>query len=207
MPTVHVFARDHINTDEIIPARHLTTDVESELAKYAMEDYDKDFVRRVKAGDIIVAGADFGCGSSREHAVWALRGAGVAAVIAPNFARIYYRNSINNGFLALECDGIVEAFEDGDEADLDLTAGTISNRRTGQTLTFVPVPQFALDVQKAGGWLEYMKAGEDVEGERLDNASTSAGHGHAGTPLGDDPAKEDGPRPAQVTRPQEKHHA
>jgi len=79
MPTVHVFARDHINTDEIIPARHLTTDVESELAKYAMEDYDRDFVRRVRPGDIIVAGADFGCGSSREHAVWALRGAGVSA--------------------------------------------------------------------------------------------------------------------------------
>ncbi|WP_272976237.1 3-isopropylmalate dehydratase small subunit [Deinococcus geothermalis] len=157
MPTVHVFARDHINTDEIIPARHLTTDVESELAKYAMEDYDKDFVRRVKPGDIIVAGADFGCGSSREHAVWALRGAGVAAVIAPNFARIFYRNAINNGFLALECENVVETFMDGDPAELDLTGGTITNTRTGQTLHFVPVPQFALDVQKAGGWLEYMR--------------------------------------------------
>ncbi|MEW6421059.1 MAG: 3-isopropylmalate dehydratase small subunit [Deinococcota bacterium] len=157
MPTVHVFARDHINTDEIIPARHLTTDVEAELAKYAMEDYDKNFVRRVKPGDIIVAGADFGCGSSREHAVWALRGAGVAAVIAPNFARIFYRNAINNGFLALECENVVETFMDGDPAELDLTGGTITNVRTGQTLQFVPVPQFALDVQKAGGWLEYMR--------------------------------------------------
>ncbi|WP_221091445.1 3-isopropylmalate dehydratase small subunit [Deinococcus aquaedulcis] len=159
MPTVHVFGRNHINTDEIIPARHLTTDVEAELAKYAMEDYDKDFVGRVQPGDIIVAGADFGCGSSREHAVWALRGAGVAAVIAPNFARIFYRNAINNGFLALECEGIVEAFQDGDPAELDLTGGTVTNTRTGQTLRFVPVPQFALDVQKAGGWLEYMKEG------------------------------------------------
>ncbi|ABF45331.1 3-isopropylmalate dehydratase, small subunit [Deinococcus geothermalis DSM 11300] len=157
MPTVHVFARDHINTDEIIPARHLTTDVEAELAKYAMEDYDKNFVKRVKPGDIIVAGADFGCGSSREHAVWALRGAGVAAVIAPNFARIFYRNAINNGFLALECENVVETFMDGDPAELDLTGGTITNLRTGQTLHFVPVPQFALDVQKAGGWLEYMR--------------------------------------------------
>ncbi|SMB93425.1 3-isopropylmalate dehydratase small subunit [Deinococcus hopiensis] len=164
MPTVHVFARDHINTDEIIPARHLTTDEEAELAKYAMEDYDKTFVRRVKPGDIIVAGADFGCGSSREHAVWALRGAGVAAVIAPNFARIYYRNSINNGFLALECENVVETFMDGDEAELDLKGGTITNVRTGQSLTFVPVPQFALDVQKAGGWLEYMKAQEQPTG-------------------------------------------
>ena len=83
MPKVHVFARDHINTDEIIPARHLTTDVEAELAPYAMEDYDRDFVKRVQPGDIVVAGADFGCGSSREHAVWALRGAGVAAVFTP----------------------------------------------------------------------------------------------------------------------------
>ncbi len=182
MPTVHVFARDHINTDEIIPARHLTTDVEAELAKFAMEDYDKTFVKRVQPGDLIVAGADFGCGSSREHAVWALRGAGVSAVIAPNFARIYYRNSINNGFLALECDGIVEAFQDGDNADLDLQAGTITNTRTGQALTFVPVPQFALDVQKAGGWLEYMKEHDaaDLEVETLKARSTEAGHGHPG---------------------------
>lgn len=182
MTRVHVFARDHINTDEIIPARHLTTFDEAELAKYAMEDYDKTFVRRVEPGDIIVAGADFGCGSSREHAVWALRGAGVSAVIAPNFARIYYRNSINNGFLALECEGIVEAFEDGDDADLDLPGGTITNTRTGQKLTFVPVPQFALDVQKAGGWLEYMRdhSAAEVEAETLDAESTEAGHGHPG---------------------------
>ena len=182
MPTVHVFARDHINTDEIIPARHLTTDVESELAKYAMEDYDKDFVRRVQPGDLIVAGADFGCGSSREHAVWALRGAGVAAVIAPNFARIYYRNSINNGFLALECGGITDLFQDGDPADLDLQAGTITNTRTGRSLTFVPVPQFALDVQQAGGWLEYMRdhSQAEVEAESLKAESAAAGHGHPG---------------------------
>ncbi|AFZ65623.1 3-isopropylmalate dehydratase small subunit [Deinococcus peraridilitoris] len=160
MPKVHVFGRDHINTDEIIPARHLTTDVEAELAKFAMEDYDKDFVRRVESGDIVVAGADFGCGSSREHAVWALRGAGVGAVIAPNFARIFYRNAINNGFLALECERVTQAFQDGDEADLDLQGGTITNKRTGEALTFVPVPQFALDVQKAGGWLEYMREQE-----------------------------------------------
>ncbi|MEF2277891.1 3-isopropylmalate dehydratase small subunit [Deinococcus sp. YIM 134068] len=174
MPKVHLFARDHINTDEIIPARHLTTDVEAELAPYAMEDYDKGFAKRVQQGDIIVAGADFGCGSSREHAVWALRGVGVSAVIAPNFARIYYRNSINNGFLALECEGIVEAFEDGDEADLDLVGGTITNKRTGQTLTFVPVPQFALDVQRAGGWLEYMKAQDDAAAQTAQGEAAHA---------------------------------
>ncbi|MFC4636877.1 3-isopropylmalate dehydratase small subunit [Deinococcus hohokamensis] len=177
MPTVHVFARDHINTDEIIPARHLTTDVEAELAPYAMEDYDRTFVRRVKPGDLIVAGADFGCGSSREHAVWALRGAGVGAVIAPNFARIFYRNAINNGFLALECEGIVEAFQDGDEADLDLRGGTITNRRTGVQLTFVPVPQFALDVQRAGGWLEYMREQENQAAQT--QAHSAKEHTHA----------------------------
>ena len=178
MPKVHVFARAHINTDEIIPARHLTSDIESELAKFAMEDYDKTFVGRVQPGDIIVAGPDFGCGSSREHAVWAIRGAGIAAVIAPNFARIFYRNSINNGFLALECEGIVEAFEDGDEADLNLQAGTITNGRTGQSLTFVPVAQFALDVQKAGGWLEYMRdhSQAELEAESLEAVSTQGGH-------------------------------
>lgn len=183
MPRVHVFARDHINTDEIIPARHLTSDVESELAPYAMEDYDPSFVRRVGPGDIVVAGADFGCGSSREHAVWALRGAGVGAVIAPNFARIFYRNAINNGFLALECAGIVDAFQDGDEADLDLAGGTITNTRSGQQLSFVPVPQFALDVQRSGGWLEYMREQDQaaLEAATLKTPSTEAGHGHPGT--------------------------
>lgn len=187
MPRVHVFARDHINTDEIIPARHLTSDVESELAPYAMEDYDPSFVRRVQPGDLVVAGADFGCGSSREHAVWALRGAGVGAVIAPNFARIFYRNAINNGFLALECAGIVEAFQDGDEADLDLVGGTITNARSGQRLSFVPVPQFALDVQRAGGWLEYMREQDQaaLEAATLKTPSTEAGHGHPGTPQED----------------------
>lgn len=187
MPKVHVFAREHINTDEIIPARHLTTDVEAELARYAMEDYDRDFVRRVQPGDIIVAGADFGCGSSREHAVWALRGAGVAAVIAPNFARIYYRNSINNGFLALEAPDILGAFQDGDDATLDLAGGTIINTRTGQVVTFIPVPQFALDVQKAGGWLEYMRDHDQqqLEAESLESVSTDPGHDHPGQPSED----------------------
>lgn len=182
MATVHVFARDHINTDEIIPARHLTTDVEAELTKYAMEDYDKDFVRRVKPGDIIVAGAGFGCGSSREHAVWCLRGAGVRAAIAPNFARIFYRNAINNGFLALEAEGALNAFEDGDEAELDLEGDTITNVRSGQQVRFSPLPQFARDVALVGGWLEYMKSRSqsELERESLRARSTQAGHGHAG---------------------------
>ena len=190
MPTVHVFARDHINTDEIIPARYLTTDIESELAKFAMEDYDKEFVKRVKPGDIMVTGADFGCGSSREHAVWCLRGAGVSVILAPNFARIFYRNAINNGFLALESEDVVAAFEDGDEAEIDMEAGKITNQRTGQSVTFLPVPQFALDVKAAGGWLEYMRdhPKADLEGETLNAESTQAGHGHPGDDSDEHPA-------------------
>src|SRR5438477_4296144 len=96
----HVYERAHINTDEIIPARYLNVHEEAELAKHAMEDIDGDFIKRVKAGDFIIAGDDFGCGSSREHAIWALRGAGIKVVVANNFARIFFRNAINNGFLA-----------------------------------------------------------------------------------------------------------
>ena len=98
MAKAHVYNRDHINTDEIIPARYLNTDDQAELARHCLEDLDTGFVKKVKAGDIIVAGEDFGCGSSREHAVWAIRGAGVQTVIAKTFARIFYRNAINNGF-------------------------------------------------------------------------------------------------------------
>lgn len=153
----HVYSRAHINTDEIIPARYLNVHEESELAKHAMEDIDPEFVKNVQPGDFIIAGDDFGCGSSREHAVWALRGAGVAGVIANNFARIYFRNSINNGFPAIECEGIADAVETGDELDIDLTAGTIQNVTRGTTHRFVPLADFALDIMEAGGLLEYIK--------------------------------------------------
>jgi len=99
----HTYDKAHINTDEIIPARYLNTDDEKELAKHAMEDIDALFVDNVKEGDVIVAAQDFGCGSSREHAIWALRGAGIRAVIADSFARIFFRNGINNGFILIEC--------------------------------------------------------------------------------------------------------
>ncbi len=97
--TAHVFERDDINTDEIIPARRMISHDEVELAKYALEDLDTDFINRVKKGDIIIAGNNFGCGSSREHAIWALRGSGIKGVIAKSFARIFFRNAVNNGFL------------------------------------------------------------------------------------------------------------
>ena len=133
MPTVHLFARDHINTDEIIPARHLTTDVEAELAKYAMEDYDKDFVRRVQPGDLIVAGADFGCGSSREHAVWALRDYGFKAVLSSRFADIFRGNAGKQGLVAAvlsqsDIEQIWKILENqpGAEVTVDLEARTVT---------------------------------------------------------------------------------
>nr|WP_290665413.1 3-isopropylmalate dehydratase small subunit [Ardenticatena sp.] len=159
---VHVYRRDHINTDEIIPARYLTSDDPEYLGLHAMEDLDPDFPKKVQSGDILIAGKNFGTGSSREHAVWALRAAGVALVIADNYANIFYRNAINNGFLALEVPGAAEAFETGDEAVVDLRAGTLTNSRTGQTLTFAPLPEFALKVREAGGYLEYLKARESA---------------------------------------------
>jgi 3-isopropylmalate/(R)-2-methylmalate dehydratase small subunit len=153
----HVYNRGHINTDEIIPARYLNVHDEAELATHAMEDLDKDFVARVKPGDIVIAGDDFGCGSSREHAVWALRGAGVAAVIANNFARIFFRNSINNGFPSIESDGIAAKIETGDVLELDLKAGTIVNETKGETYGFTPMADFAIEIMEKGGLLEYIR--------------------------------------------------
>ena len=113
MSAAHIYNRDHINTDEIIPARYLNTDDEAELAKHCLEDLDPDFVNKVQPGDVIVAGEDFGCGSSREHAVWAIRSAGVQTVIAKSFARIFYRNAINNGFYVIESADAPEKINDG----------------------------------------------------------------------------------------------
>lgn len=153
----HLYDRDHINTDEIIPARYLTTDDEAELAQHAMEDLDTEFPNKVQDGDILIAGRNFGTGSSREHAVWAIRGAGIALVIAESYSRIFYRNAINNGFLALEIPGAVDHFDDGDVVEVDLDAGTVTNRRTGEVLEFPPLPDFTKDVRSAGGYLEYLK--------------------------------------------------
>ncbi len=153
----HVYPRDHINTDEIIPARYLNTDSESELALHAMEDIDADFLKKMKPGDIIVAKEDFGCGSSREHAVWALRGAGVACVVAESFARIFYRNAINNGYAVVECKGIAEEVKTGDELDIDLTGGVLRNLTSGREFRFVPLPDFALKIARAGGLLQSIK--------------------------------------------------
>ncbi|MBN2601756.1 MAG: 3-isopropylmalate dehydratase small subunit [Candidatus Marinimicrobia bacterium] len=153
---VHCYKRDHINTDEIIPARYLNMDKETDLARYAMEDIDPEFIKKVKEGDFIIAGEDFGCGSSREHAVWALRGAGIRAVIADTFARIFYRNCINNGFLAIECKGISEKTDSGDELEIDVEKGVITNRTKDDQYSFQAIPDFARDIINAGGLLNYI---------------------------------------------------
>jgi 3-isopropylmalate/(R)-2-methylmalate dehydratase small subunit len=157
MSKAHVYKRDHINTDEIIPARYLNTDDEAELAKHCMEDLDKDFVNKVQAGDIIVAGEDFGCGSSREHAVWSIRGAGVQTVIAKSFARIFYRNAINNGFYVIETPEGLDKIKDGDTLEIDYKNGLIKNKTADVDIKFKPLPEFALEIINDGGLLEHIK--------------------------------------------------
>ena len=157
MARAHVYNRDHINTDEIIPARYLNTDDRAELAKHCMEDLDEKFVHKVREGDVIVAGDDFGCGSSREHAVWAIRGAGVATVIARSFARIFYRNAINNGFYLIESPDAGAKINDGDELKVDFKKGVIKNKTTGTDIRFNALPDFALEIIHDGGLLEHIQ--------------------------------------------------
>ena len=153
----HVYPRAHINTDEIIPARYLTSQDPEFLALHAMEDIDTEFVKRVKPGDILIAGPDFGCGSSREHAVWALTAAGVKAVVAATFARIFFRNAINNGFLVLDCKEAAEVIETGDDIEIDLVAGTIHNYKKDKDISFVPLTDFARELIDSGGLLPLVK--------------------------------------------------
>ncbi len=157
MPKAHVYNRDHINTDEIIPARYLNTDDQAELAKHCMEDLDTDFVNKVKPGDVIVAGEDFGCGSSRDHAIWAMRGVELQTVIAKSFARIFYRNAINCGFYLIELPDALEKINDGDELDIDYKNSLIKNKTTGIDITFNPLPKFAEQIIADGGLLEHIK--------------------------------------------------
>jgi 3-isopropylmalate/(R)-2-methylmalate dehydratase small subunit len=156
MAKAHVYRRDHINTDEIIPARYLNTDDEAELAEHCLEDLDADFVKKVKKGDVIVAGEDFGCGSSREHAVWAIRGAGVQTVIAKSFARIFYRNAINNGFYVIESPDALGEINNGDELEIDYKAGLIKDKTAGIDISFRPLPDFALEIINDGGLLSHI---------------------------------------------------
>lgn len=143
-----------VDTDVIIPARHLLTIDAKELAKHVMEDIDPEFAGKVQEGDIIVAGKNFGCGSSREHAPMAIRGAGVSCVIAESYARIFYRNGINIGLPLVECPEAVHDAEDGDILEVDTTEGFIVNTRTGQTYSSKPHAPFVQEIVNAGGLME-----------------------------------------------------
>ena len=148
---------DNVDTDVIIPARHLNTADHKELAAHCMEDIDKDFVKKVQPGDIMVGGFNFGCGSSREHAPLAIKGAGCSCVIAASFARIFYRNAINVGLPIFECPEAAASIETGDEVAVDPVAGTIENRTKGVTFRVAPFAPFLRDLISAGGLIPYAR--------------------------------------------------
>lgn len=153
---VHKYG-DNVNTDEIIPARYLNTIDPKELAAHCMEDADPNFAGNVKRGDLIVAGKNFGCGSSREHAPIAIKAAGVSCVIAHSFARIFYRNAFNMGLPILECPEAAESIAPGDEIAVDLDAGRIINKTRGETYQAQPVPHFMQTLLRAGGLIHYVR--------------------------------------------------
>lgn len=150
--TVHKYG-NNVDTDAIIPARYLNTSSHKELAAHCMEDIDKDFVNKLKPGDIVLAGSNFGCGSSREHAPIALKEAGVSCVIAGSFARIFYRNSINIGFSILESEEAAAAIDDGDEVEVDFESGIIKNLTKKMEFNTRPYPEFIQDIIQHGGLL------------------------------------------------------
>ena len=148
----------NIDTDIIIPARYLTTVDPVELAAHCMEPVSPDFPQKVRPGDIVVGGKNFGCGSSREHAPVALKGCGVAVVIAPTFARIFYRNSFNVGLPAIESATAAAAIREGDEIEVDLAGGTIVNHTRGERYAFLPIPPFMMELVAAGGLMSWLKS-------------------------------------------------
>lgn len=148
---------NNVDTDVIIPARYLATQDHRELASHCMEDIDKSFVSRVKEGDIMVAGANFGCGSSREHAPIAIKASGISCVIAKSFARIFYRNSINIGLAILECEAAAEGISEGDEVDIDFDTGAIKDITTGKSYQAEPFPEFIKDIISKGGLMASIK--------------------------------------------------
>ena len=150
---------DNVDTDVIIPARYLNTIDKKELASHCMEDIDKEFVHRVQQGDIMIAGYNFGCGSSREHAPIAIKESGISLVIAKSFARIFYRNSINIGLAILECPEAVDAISEGDSVRADLDAGVIYNLTTGEQFKTQPFPAFIQQIITNGGLVASIRKG------------------------------------------------
>lgn len=150
---------DNVDTDVIIPARYLNTSDHKELASHCMEDIDKTFVSRVKHGDIMVAGQNFGCGSSREHAPIAIKASGVSVVIAKSFARIFYRNAINIGLAIVECPEAAEGISEGDNVEADLDNGIIRNITTGKEYKTAPFPEFVQKIIENGGLMQAIANG------------------------------------------------
>ena len=148
---------DNVDTDVIIPARHLNTQDAKELAAHCMEDIDKDFINNVKDGDIMVGGWNFGCGSSREHAPVAIKASGISCVIAKSFARIFYRNAINIGLPILECPAASEAIAEGDTVSIDFDTGVITDETTGRTFQAAPFPPFIQNIIAKGGLMNSLK--------------------------------------------------
>ena len=154
---------DNVDTDVIIPARYLNAPSPEELAKHCMEDIDASFATTVKPGDIMVGGANFGCGSSREHAPISIRACGVRCVIAASFARIFYRNAINIGFPILECPEAAAAIQNGDTVSVDFATGMIVDETTGETFQAVALPPFIEKIVEHNGLLPYLKARMDAK--------------------------------------------
>ena len=153
---VHKYGAD-VNTDVIIPARYLSLSEPAELSKHCMEDIDKDFVKRVQPGDMIMATTNFGCGSSREHAPLAIKAVGISCIIAKSFARIFFRNAINIGLPLLECSEAVDNTEAGDILEVDLSSGRIKNLTNGLEFTAKPYPDFMAELISVGGLIEHTK--------------------------------------------------
>ena len=149
---------DNVDTDVIIPARHLNDPDPKALASHCMEDIDKEFSRTVEEGDIMVAGANFGCGSSREHAPLAIKASGVKCVIAKSYARIFYRNAINIGLPILECPEAAEGIQPGDRVNVDFSTGVIFDETQGRTWQAAPFPEFIDGIIQSGGLLKSLKA-------------------------------------------------
>ncbi len=149
---------DNVDTDVIIPARYLNSSDPKELAQHCMEDIDKDFVNKVKPGDIMVGGKNFGCGSSREHAPISIKASGISCVIAETFARIFYRNSINIGLPIMECPEAAKAIKDGDEVEVDFDSGIITDKTTGETFKGQAFPEFMQRIINAEGLINYINS-------------------------------------------------
>lgn len=178
---------DNVDTDVIVPARHLVTSDPAELATHCMEDIDPDFAARVSKGDIIVAGENFGCGSSREHAPIAIKASGVSCVIARSFARIFYRNAINIGLPILECPEAVEGTERGDTLTVDFESGEIRNLTRGSRYQATPFPPFIREIMTAGGLIPYTKAKLSKAGAATGSfASATSQSAEGGAPVTND---------------------